>query len=50
VTLAELQVVAGLELELGAIADFPQGDVVLVGLAGGGLLVRDVRKRSSSRL
>jgi hypothetical protein len=46
VALAQLQVIDGLEVELGSLADLAQGDVVLVGLAIRGAGVREVGQRA----
>jgi hypothetical protein len=46
VALSELEVVQRLELEVGGLADLAEGDVVLVGLAIGGLGLGDVRERA----
>jgi hypothetical protein len=45
VALAELQVVEGLEVEVGTIADLAEGDVVLLGLPVRRVRLRDVRER-----
>ena len=42
--LSELEVVERFEVEVGTLADLPQRDVVLLGLAVGGLGLRDVRQ------